>query len=500
MIEYLKSRPMLISALICGLISVLCFYTKYLELPLILALALIFILFIFKRQFKSAVVASALILTALSCFFENQSIAWAEALNGSIHTAELTVLNELYEGEDFCVAYAEVIKSETIKKGSKILVYYNDSKIDIGQKINDEFEIKALDTKRDMNHISQEVYLKASLNGYTLTGKDCILNTISKIRAYIRESLFKNIDYSEAATLSALLFGDKSYFSAEFSDNVRASGVSHIMVVSGMHLSVFVAIFTYIFEKYIYNRYLKALGVAAVVILMMALCGFTMSMFRAGITYLLMALALCIGRKGVADNTLGTAVSMILVFSPYAVFNLSFQLSVLSTFGILAVALPIIKYLIQSRTIESKLLLALISSALITLSALILTLPVTVYNFGSVSTVAIITNLIISSAVTLAVWISVMGLFINLIIPFLSPPLFWAAECITKYINFIINTFGSLDFAELSVARWSFIPCIIFIAVIFYFLIACKSRLNMIKLSEMQEKITREGGKRLKWR
>lgn len=55
------------------------------------------------------------------------------------------------------------------------------------------------------------------------------------IKNYITGVMFLNMSYSSAATLSAMTVGDKFYHSDEFTKSVRNSGVSHIMVVSGMH-------------------------------------------------------------------------------------------------------------------------------------------------------------------------------------------------------------------------------------------------------------------------
>ena len=91
-----------------------------------------------------------------------------------------------------------------------------------------------------------------------------------------------------------------------------------------------------------------------VTISVMAICGFTMSILRAGITYFLMALALLLNRENTSENTLGFAVCLIYLANPFAVFSLSFQLSVLSTFAILVVAIPVIDTLREQKIIKNK--------------------------------------------------------------------------------------------------------------------------------------------------
>ena len=103
------------------------------------------------------------------------------------------------------------------------------------------------------------------------------------------------------------------------------------------------------------------------VIIVSAVCGFTMSIIRAGVTYILIALSLVLGRSNTPANTLGAAVSLVLLNNPYAIFNVAFQLSVLSTFGILVVAVPCIDFIKENEYVKNKVLFYLISSSLISI-------------------------------------------------------------------------------------------------------------------------------------
>ena len=187
--------------------------------------------------------------------------------------------------------------------------------------------------------------------------EDWVLSTAQEIRNFIKETAFRYLGYEEASTLCAVLFGDRSFFTNEFYGNVKGAGVSHVMVVSGMHLAVIVSFFTKFLDLFTYNRYVKAVCIFAVVILLTVLCGFTVSMQRAGITYILFGISLLLERKNTPANTLGAAVSIILIASPFTIFNVAFQLSVLSTFGILAVALPVIDYIESYELIKCPFLL-----------------------------------------------------------------------------------------------------------------------------------------------
>ena len=67
------------------------------------------------------------------------------------------------------------------------------------------------------------------------------------------------MEYDEAATVAAITIGDRSYFSDEFYSNIKKAGVSHVMVVSGMHLSVIVGLTAFFIKKHFYNKCLRAI-------------------------------------------------------------------------------------------------------------------------------------------------------------------------------------------------------------------------------------------------
>jgi len=163
------------------------------------------------------------------------------------------------------------------------------------------------------------------------------------------------------------------------------------------------------------------------------------------------------------------------------------------------VAIPVIEYIETYRLITSKPLFLTVSAATITLSATLLTLPVLIYSFGYISTVSVITNLLISYAVTLALSISVIALTLNFCFPFLAKFLFAVCDSLVKYINAVINLFGSLPFSVVRLPLWTAFLAVLLIILIFYCLLACKKRLDMIELNEIINKKLEKRGGNLKW-
>ena len=107
----------------------------------------------------------------------------------------------------------------------------------------------------------------------------------------------------------------------------------------------------------------------------------------------------------------------------------------------------------------------------VTLSALITTLPISVYYFGTISLVAIFTNICISFAVSVLLILAVVGIIFALISGnnFFTSMIFNGAEIVSVYIVAVIRFFGNLPFASVPCKMWVIV--VLYILVIAIFLI-----------------------------
>ena len=496
MVDYLRKRPMLISAVGC-VISAVCGFYSLKVLGLIFALSLIFIsLAFFKKQFSFVFVWLLVAVMCLCTFAEGKKAEKIGALAGSQVEAILSFDTTTYKSENIYNSTFEVLVDGKLKKGSKISLWHAPLNFSGGEIINAKISLRKIDDAYKLQNFSDEIYISGNIQDFSrVEVKDSILENIYKIRNYIAKTLYKNMSKDSAATMCALVFGDKSYLSDEFYGNVKAAGVAHVMVVSGLHLSIIVLLVLQLTEKFVYNNYLRGFIMFCTVVIMCTVCGFTNSILRAGITYILMAVALVLKRPYSGENALGCAVTFILLSSPFTVFSVAFQLSVLSTLGILAVAVPIS----NEFKIQKKVPKYIVVNTLISFSALLLTLPVTVYIYGYISNMSVVTNILISFPVTVILSATVAALVISPVLPFVSSVALGIIDYGVRYVNLVINYMGSRPFATTRLPEWVAFVAVLVILVVFHVLITCKKRRDMLKLKEMNQKIVKEGGNRKKW-
>ena len=470
MVSYFKDRPMLTCGLTGSALCVIGYYSvEFIFFAALLFIGLCFLIIIKRAKPAFAFVCAVLVLICISL----------------ILTRNVAVKTAKYNGE--CLNGDFIVTTEPENRGSYFYTVLE------ARDVSDEY--KAMD-------YAEKIYLTGYAESTALKQRagEPVLAAVGKLRNYITETLFSNMDYKEAATLNAVVYGDRSYISEEFYAHIKSAGVSHVMVVSGMHLAIIVSLVTSLCERFIYNGYLKGFVIFITVLFMAALCGFTKSIVRAGVCYIIYAVGVAIKRDNTPENTLGGAVSLILAVSPFTVFSISFQLSALSTLGIVAAAMPLNSAVKEAYLKNHGIAAALFSAISVTVFALIFTLPVTVYFFGYISSVSVITNLLIGEVITVALTVTVIGLVLYAVVPMIGEGVLAFAGLAAKYINYVIDRFGSLGFAAASFGEGAFPVSLILFFAVPAVLFACQKRADMLKLKAMNKKIMREGGKKLLWR
>ncbi len=497
MFTYLKKRPMLSLAISASVIIALanCFNGITIIAGILIIGACFVMLFKRKLSFILMFLVPLLIIT-LSLFVFQKRIDKSLKANGKSISGNFLVVNNPEDNERYNLVYIKPLSGEF--KSSKISLSFKGDEISMGDIVSATVKLKSLNNKdyKNIFYASNVLFFGSAEDDIAKTGENGFYKFLYKTKTYITDTLFDSTDSESASTLLAIIIGDKSYLTEGFENCIKHAGLSHVMVVSGMHLSIIMSITVLLLERLFYNKYLKAFFTVIVTLFMCAVCGFTPSIIRAGLMYLAVALSFVLKQDNCSSNTLGLTVAVMYMFNPFYLFSLSFELSVLSTFGIITLS----PFLLSFVKVKFRFAYDIISIAVCSLSALILTLPVTIYRFGGFSAVSLITNVLVSFAVTLALSITILGLILHLISPLVSMPAFFTANHITRYINSVINYFGGSTFSYIKVNPNSFIIGLAVLFVCFAVFSACNKQKYMIKLKQIRSEIVAKGGGKIKWR
>ena len=205
------------------------------------------------------------------------------------------------------------------------------------------------------------------------------------------------------AFAKALLLGDKSDLSWQQSREFSISGISHIVAVSGLHVSILFGFIGMVTGK---RRYLMLIVGVPVLLLFGAMSGFTASVTRAVIMQMLFLLALAVNREYDPPTALSFAGLAILVQCPLSIAGIGFQLSFASVAGIFLFYPKLSGWLKawfpgKGKALRGRLERWVTASVSVTLSATVMTVPLVAIHFGVVSLVGVVTNLLVLPVVSL---------------------------------------------------------------------------------------------------
>jgi competence protein ComEC len=145
------------------------------------------------------------------------------------------------------------------------------------------------------------------------------------------------------AVLSAMALGDKSGLTHSLRDLYMTAGVSHVLALSGLHLSILYMVLNLILLGRWRRPRFQWISQAVIVLaiwMFVFLVGMPVSLVRSAVMYTLLSVSIILSRRSIALNTLSIAAFFILLFSPFSLFDVSFQLSFLSVLSIVVLSFP----------------------------------------------------------------------------------------------------------------------------------------------------------------
>lgn len=465
-------RPMLYAAIVCCAAAAVSLYIKILSFVIIAAALVIIAVVVYCKKYQYITVAFAVVLFATSICFQFIQIDKIDKYNNQKINGKFLVVSEPELYDTFSIVTLKAVQTDSLPKNTKYLTFdHKKTKLKMGDIITADLKISVIDRYDEyrLYDYSNGIYATANCEKINKAGyTNAFYKAAGKIRNYVKNTISKHFKGDTAGLLLALTTGDKSLLSDQFLLNVKTTGISHVIVVSGMHLSIIMVAVFWCLDRLFYNKYIRSLLSVAFVIFIFAVCGFTMSITRAGAMFIIAGMASVFGRDNDSLSSLLTAVTTVLVGAPFAVFNISFLLSVLSTLAIIW-AVPFYYRLIINRfNISLKVLKTIISVALCSAFAIVFTLPVTIKAFGFASVVSPITNLLITYPITLALIsnITALGLYALPIIKFLAYPLFLIAGVCSKFVVEAVNTIAKLPITVAVLPKSAFWWSILVIAAV----------------------------------
>ncbi|MEI7561191.1 MAG: ComEC/Rec2 family competence protein [Actinomycetes bacterium] len=302
--------------------------------------------------------------------------------------------------------------------------------------------------------------LAVATSGLTITKQpNYLITSTNKIRASFREL----IPSSEAGSLiPGLILGDTSLQTAEFTNQMRRVGFSHLTAVSGANFALVAGFVLWVMQFFIRKIQTRLWVTGAVLLFFILLVRPTPSVLRAAVMTSVLLIAKYRGDRSLGLPALGAAIATLILLDPFQAIDPGFALSVLATAGILLLSPRLIEL------ISLKVRWQVVAEAVaIPISATIFCTPVIVALSGQLSLITIVANVLASPVIAPITVIGFIAAIAASIVPVIASLLISLTLPLATWIVWLCHTgaqFPVLQFS--SVAFFLLIMLVIFLLVI----------------------------------
>lgn len=271
----------------------------------------------------------------------------------------------------------------------------------------------------------------------SFSAKRALYNYRDKIIGVIGNEM----DTDGKAVMEAMLFGDKSELESTQKTLLYRAGIGHLMAVSGVHLSVVCSFFWIFISRLPINKYFRFGLLLVPILCFAAMAGFSNSVIRSAIMTVIVYGASLFRRRADVFNSLGISVIILTIFTPFAVRDASFLLSVGGVFAIGVAAPAVIKAMEQRFELGT-----FLKSAITSVCVTVMIFPVTILFFDEVSIASPISNLLLMPLCTL---ILVGGIIVSLTggISVVAVPVLKVCEILCEIVLAVSKFIGGLHFS-----------------------------------------------------
>ena len=233
------------------------------------------------------------------------------------------------------------------------------------------------------------------IEGKVLGYKESRLNGVRKYILEIFDNLFITEENLYAFSRAAVL-GEKAEVSKDMKDKFKYTGLAHLIVISGTHISLVVIGIVKILDGLSLGYRFKYLMALAALTFYCALIGFSPGILRAYIMGAMMILARILFEQEDSKKSLLVSFIVIIVLNPYSLFDISMQLSYAAVVAIIFVN-PEFKKIYQEKIldkIKNEVLRNTVDLIFLSLTIQITSIPLFLYYFEKLPLFSFLLNIV----------------------------------------------------------------------------------------------------------
>jgi len=291
----------------------------------------------------------------------------------------------------------------------------------------------------------RECYFPAKIERKNQQEGNLIYSFILKIKNEFKKEIKKAMPFPESVLLEGLLIGGSAELPKKNQENFSRTGMTHIVAVSGYNVTI-VAEYLMMAGIFLGLWRPKAFWLAVFgIIIFVVLTGFSSSAIRAGVMGVLLIWAIKNGRLANAKNAVLFAGVLMLIANPLSLFwDIGFQLSFLATLGII-----FLYPFFEKRIIQKNKFFGISEIFFLTISAQIFVLPVILLNFGNLSLISPLANILILPFVPITMLAGFLATIFSWIFPIAGTFFSWMSFLFLRYEIEVINFLAEFQYASI---------------------------------------------------
>ena len=215
-------------------------------------------------------------------------------------------------------------------------------KCEAGGLIRGRFSLDVPDATQRLDDYADGIVLSAEyLSGMLRLGQsESFRARTARLQAALSRALRKGMAENTGGVLAAMVVGDRSHLTSTLRSAYRGAGLSHVLVVSGLHVTIFCGLLDALPHKErersrAYRR-ARSLLRAGTALLLVGITGATPSVLRAAVAVWVSSLGVWVGGPADTLTSLGAAGVLMCLGNGYAVYDVGFELSFAAVMGTLA--------------------------------------------------------------------------------------------------------------------------------------------------------------------
>lgn len=269
--------------------------------------------------------------------------------------------------------------------------------------------------------------------------------------------------------VNKILFGMNGNIDEEIKSNFRDAGISHVLAISGLHISYISIMLNFILENIIYDLKIRNRLICLLLILFLVITGASPSCVRACIMNMLNLISQNTYRKSNIYKSIEFSFGIILFCNIFVIYNIGMWLSFLGTLGIV-LFYPMLSMVLKRK--RNTFIYKILDMILVSVSAQIFIWPIVLYCFNTISFTFFVSNIFISILIGPIIVLGYVSIILSYFIFPIAKIIVVIEEFIIQILFLIADVCSKIPFSKIYIKgtnTWILIAYYIFICFLIYY-------------------------------